>query len=309
MKKFKILTSFALLAFIVFGTSFNYSAFADDNFSSPDEKPFNPASYDAHLLIDRACSVCHGVNGISKWPFIPNLAAQDKTYLESQLKAFRMRARADRYAQAEMWGMAQPLTDSEITAIADYFSSLKAPTGRTSELSLAATYFGESIFKTGFPKRSVPACNTCHKLNGEGDVDIPRLAGQHADYIERELKEFRNGFRSNDIMHFIAQNMSNNEIKAISLYLSSLHTPNPNMPPQTQAASTNAPAIAMAAAPAAQVAAASSTPTPEATPTPSHKKFMFFTTSNNQNLKCQKVSGSDKKMKLKCSFLKKSVNL
>ena len=300
MKNFKVLASLALFAAFAIALS-NYSAYADDNFSSPDEKPFNSATHDANLLIDRACSVCHGVNGISKWPFIPNLAAQDETYLETQLKAFRMRARADRYAQAEMWGMAQPLTDSEIKAIAEYFSKLKAPPGRNSELSLAAAYFGENIFKHGFPRRKVPACNTCHKLNGEGDTDIPRLAGQHADYIARELREFRNGFRSNDIMHFIAQNMTNNEIQAISLYLSSLHTP--GIAEQAQAATATTPAVVASAQPAP------TSSTPESMPETTHKKFMFFTTSNNQNLKCELVSGSDQRMKLNCAFLKKSSNL
>ncbi len=307
MKKFKVLASLALFISFAMALS-NYSVRADDNFSSPDERPFNPASHDAHLLIDRACSVCHGVNGISKWPFVPNLAAQDETYLESQLKAFRMRARADRYAQAEMWGMAQPLTDSEIKAIAEYFSNLKAPPGRSSELSLAAAYFGENIFKHGFPRRKVPACNTCHKLNGEGDTDIPRLAGQHADYIERELREFRNGFRSNDIMHFIAQNMTNNEIQAISLYLSSLHTPGLAEQAQAATATTSAAPAVVASAQSAPASSAEAG-APEAAPASTHKKFMFFTTSDNQNLKCQLVSGSDQKMKLNCAFLKKSANL
>ena len=77
-------------------------------------------------LIRRECSACHGPRGISVAPMFPNLAAQQAVYLETQLKAFRDRSRADPHAQAFMWGMAAQLTDSAITEIAAYYAAQEA---------------------------------------------------------------------------------------------------------------------------------------------------------------------------------------
>ncbi len=264
--------------------------------TSPDEKPFIPSSKTSLSLMSNTCSVCHGVNGISKWPFVPSLAGQDKTYLENQLKAFRMRARGDRYAQAEMWGMAQSLKDEEIEALSEYFSKLNPMTGH-SATPTALSEMGELIFKKGFPDRAVPACNTCHLKNGQGDVDIPRLAGQHADYLRREIHEFRSGHRANDIMGFIASHLSNDDIRAVSNYLASIGAstavaaPIPVAPPV---------AAVPAAQPTTSAIANASQNTPPSSPA---KKSFFFITSEGKNIKCSVISKSNGKTMFDCSIL------
>jgi len=64
---------------------------------------------------------CHGSNGISVSPEIPNLAGQKKTYLVNALKDFRAEVRKNPI----MNSMAKPLSDADIENLTTYFSSLK----------------------------------------------------------------------------------------------------------------------------------------------------------------------------------------
>jgi cytochrome c553 len=52
----------------------------------------------------------------------------------------------------------------------------------------------------------------------------PRLAGQHAQYTENQLKTFDKRERTNDnaVMHAIASKLSELERKAVSAYISGL---------------------------------------------------------------------------------------
>jgi len=68
----------------------------------------------------KACSACHGANGISVAPDIPNLAGQRARYLEKQLKAFRS---GDRHSEI-MNAIAGQLDDATIGTLAAYFSRL-----------------------------------------------------------------------------------------------------------------------------------------------------------------------------------------
>lgn len=67
-----------------------------------------------------ACAACHGEKGVSVNPQWPNLAGQKKEYLKMQLHAFRDGTRVNPL----MSPMAKTLSEADIEAIADYFSSL-----------------------------------------------------------------------------------------------------------------------------------------------------------------------------------------
>jgi cytochrome c553 len=71
------------------------------------------------------CSACHGINGVSVAPDIPNLAGQREAYIVSQLKAFRDEARKNPLMNA----IAPQLSDSDMENVAAYFSSLPGHTG------------------------------------------------------------------------------------------------------------------------------------------------------------------------------------
>src|ERR1700724_2256257 len=84
------------------------------------------------------CGTCHGVNGRSVSPTFPNLAGQQASYIELQLKAFKDQSRADPDAQAYMWGMASQLSDATISALAGYFPAQPAAPGRPGNSVLIA---------------------------------------------------------------------------------------------------------------------------------------------------------------------------
>jgi cytochrome c553 len=65
-------------------------------------------------------------------------------------------------------------------------------------------------------------CFLCHGLNGESASAVfPRLAGQHADYIARQLSDFKSGKRSSDTMKAQAEDLTPAEMKVLGEYFQS----------------------------------------------------------------------------------------
>lgn len=172
-------------------------------------------------LVANTCSQCHGDRGISTAPLFPNLAAQDKDYLVTQLKDFRGHKRSDAHAQAYMWGMADPLTDEVIGNVADYFSALPPPAGSKSEDAVEVAA-GKKIFENGIESEGVPACNACHGDTAAGTPTIPRLAGQHREYLAAQILAFRTNQRNNPVMHANVEHITDEQIRDVAAYLSSL---------------------------------------------------------------------------------------
>ena len=169
-------------------------------------------------LIRKECSTCHGPRGISVAPTFPNLAGQQAVYLEAQLRAFRDHSRADPHAQAFMWGMAAQLTDATIKDIAVYLAAQPPARGRPADPTEVAA--GKKIYEEGLPAQSVPACQSCHRLNAEGNGPFPRLAGQHRRYLEKQLEVFATNLRANEIMHATAQSLTALQISQLAAFLS-----------------------------------------------------------------------------------------
>lgn len=73
-------------------------------------------------------------------------------------------------------------------------------------------------------------CAACHgaDFNSPTDPSYPKLAGQHADYLEHALIAYKRGNdgpngRGNAIMGGMAKPLAHNDIADIAAYLSSLH--------------------------------------------------------------------------------------
>jgi cytochrome c553 len=169
-------------------------------------------------LVTRVCSTCHGQGGISISPMFPNLGGQQVVYLETQLKAFRDRSRADPHAQAFMWGMAAQLTDAAITEIAAYYASQRPAPGKPAGREEIAA--GKKIYEEGIPAQLVPPCQSCHGEKAAGNGPFPRLAGQHRPYLERQLGAFISNARANEIMHENSKNLTALQISQIAAFLS-----------------------------------------------------------------------------------------
>jgi cytochrome c553 len=166
------------------------------------------------------CESCHGRDGRSISPTFPRLAGQQKDYIVAQLKAFRDKTRADPHAQTYMWGMAARLSDPTIDAIAAYYASHTPAAGEPS--ASPGTAAGEKIFTEGIPSEGVPACTACHGEKAEGNGPIPRLAGQHQDYLARQMEAFASMARANEIMHEASKDMTAEQISEVTAYLATL---------------------------------------------------------------------------------------
>jgi cytochrome c553 len=166
------------------------------------------------------CGTCHGVNGRSVSPTFPNLASQLAPYIELQLKAFKDQSRADPDAQAYMWGMASQLSDSMISALAGYFAAQPAAPKRGGDSPLIAQ--GRRLFEEGVPARQIPPCASCHGAHAEGMATFPRLAGQHAPYLLKQLLVIQSVLRTAPVMHGVIKDLTKDQMQAVVAYLESI---------------------------------------------------------------------------------------
>ena len=166
------------------------------------------------------CGTCHGVDGNSTNPMFPRLAGQHAWYIEQQLKEFRDHKRGDPYAVAYMYGMASQLSNATIDALAKYFSHQKTGPGKPHPAAEVAA--GDKIFHHGIPSQGVPACAACHGPQGLGSKQFPRLAGQHAKYIMKQLQSFQSNMQQVAIMHGVATTLHAPQMQTVADYLASL---------------------------------------------------------------------------------------
>ncbi|MGB8326863.1 MAG: c-type cytochrome [Steroidobacteraceae bacterium] len=171
----------------------------------------------AERLAIGVCGTCHGPRGNSEQPKYPRLAGQSAKYLAAQLHAFKAQTRGDPDAIGYMWGMAANLDDPVIDALADYYAAQSPRAGRAS--AAATTARGKEIFTQGVESAGVPACATCHGPDAHGLADFPRLAGQHSQYILKQLKSFHSNLRDVAVMHGVAQGLKVAEMQAVATYL------------------------------------------------------------------------------------------
>jgi cytochrome c553 len=177
---------------------------------------------DAGRIAAEICASCHGPGGLSVSPAFPRLAGQNPEYLTAQLKAFRDRTRADPMAQAFMWGMASQLSDDAIAGLAAYYAAQKPVNVTTRDVKLLRE--GQSIFTEGIPAANVTACQGCHKPQAEGNAAVPRLAGQHQEYLLKQLVMFKSELRagaSATIMHGVSGGMTFEQMQAAAAYAAS----------------------------------------------------------------------------------------
>jgi cytochrome c553 len=72
-------------------------------------------------------------------------------------------------------------------------------------------------------------CAGCHGANGEGNPasNFPRIAGQPKSYLARQLHNYANGSRKNQVMEPIAKGLSPQQIDQVAAYYASLSPPAP----------------------------------------------------------------------------------
>lgn len=167
-----------------------------------------------------ACAACHGPDGNSFNPEWPKLAGQHPDYIVKQLQDFKSGVRQNPL----MSPMAAPLSDQDILDLAAFFASQKAQLGEADPNLVAA---GEKVYRGGNVASGVAACAACHSPTGAGNpaAMFPRVSGQYAAYVAKQLQDFKTGARTNDagqMMRNIASKMTDEEIQAVASYMQGL---------------------------------------------------------------------------------------
>lgn len=181
----------------------------------------NPA-IPARTIAQQVCSNCHGVDGNSVSPNFPRLAAQPQPYLVEQLTGFRTHHRSDPAGFEYMWGLSRHLTDEQIRGLAAYFSS-QVPQPNA-PLDAAQVAKGRDIFEHGIGAKQVPPCGSCHGERGQGNANFPRLAGQHADYVVKQLMVFQRTDERPEgvVMKTVAHLLSVDDMVVVAAYVQSM---------------------------------------------------------------------------------------
>lgn len=159
------------------------------------------------------CNQCHGVDGNSKKPEVPNLAGQNPVYLLDQIEKFADGRRINYVMNA----LSKNFTRDDKVNLAIFYASLKVKTVKQDPKLVAQ---GKPVYET--------RCVSCHGAAGAGQADFARLAGQQKQYVENTLFKFKmrtkdsKAKRSSDIMEAISNALSNEDIIAVSAYIAQL---------------------------------------------------------------------------------------
>jgi cytochrome c553 len=190
-------------------------------------QPSAPAPADsgatARTLAETVCAKCHGVTGMAALSNVPNLAGQQREYLIKQLREFKSHSRRDRPGVENMWSISHDLTVGQIAELAGYFAGQK-PLPQPVEGTPEAISAGQAIFSGGAVQSGVPPCSSCHGADGRGKSAVPRLAGQHATYLIKQLMVFQ---RSNErpgggLMKSVSHGLTPENIASVAAYLQAL---------------------------------------------------------------------------------------
>lgn len=184
-------------------------------------KPGDPVAAQKKVAM---CIGCHGIVGYqASFPEIhrvPMISGQSAKYIAASLNAYKKGERK----HPSMRGIADSLSDQDMADVAAYYSVHGVVEGATlpAKPSKEPSAQVDALLKKG-------GCVACHGENFAKPIDpaYPKIAGQHADYLFVALKAYKTENnpqigRSNGVMAGMAKQFSNNELKELSKYVSSL---------------------------------------------------------------------------------------
>jgi cytochrome c553 len=158
------------------------------------------------------CAACHGIGGNSTDPQYPVLAGQTMRYLYLQLKDYKEGRRKNPLMDA----MVVDLTRDDMLALGTYFSKQRVlPTKFKPD---------EAKAKLGKAKADEVLCTMCHLGGFAGQNEVPRAAGQHYEYVLKQLQDFKARRRTNDAgsMTSVSNILTDADIENLAHYIAGL---------------------------------------------------------------------------------------
>ncbi len=158
------------------------------------------------------CIACHGPGGNSTMTQMPVLAGQTARYLYLQLRDFQEGRRTD----PQMTPMVAGLSRDDMRELSAYFAAQK-PAQLAFKPDPAKARLGKA-------KADETLCTMCHLGGFAGQNEIPRVAGQHYDYVVKQMLDFKARKRTNDAgnMTSVASTLSEADIENIAHYVAGL---------------------------------------------------------------------------------------
>jgi len=159
------------------------------------------------------CFACHGPNGNSPNAAYPILAGQSWRYIYIELQDFKAGRRSD----PVMSPLAADLSREDMMALGNFFAAQK-------QLPIAFKADGARV-EAGRKVSDAVLCPMCHLGGFVGQNEIPRVAGQHPQYIKKQLQDFKAKRRTNDAgnMTSVAGTLSDEDIENLSQYIANLN--------------------------------------------------------------------------------------
>ena len=156
-----------------------------------------------------ACVACHGPGGRSVLPMFPILAGQTARYIYLELRDYQ----EGRRTHEMMTPMVAGMTRDEMRELADYFSKQRPPVQPFRPDAEKA--------RVGKLKADETLCTMCHLGGFAGQNEVPRVAGQHYDYIVKQLSDFKARTRTNDAgsMTSVCSTLNAQDIENLAHYL------------------------------------------------------------------------------------------
>lgn len=163
----------------------------------------------------QACVACHGPDGNSQVPAIPSIAGQPRQFIEMSLIMFR----EGRRINEAMKPLVDKLSNADVRDLAQYFAAQK--------MTAPATTADPGVAARGRAITEKNNCVQCHSATLTGQQHIPRIAGQHKDYLLEQLKGFKAGTRADfdGTMTSAAQALAADELLLVADYLATLKAP------------------------------------------------------------------------------------
>ena len=161
----------------------------------------------------QVCFGCHGSDGNSTLGEYPILAGQSWRYIYIELKDFKEGRRKDE----QMSPMAATLSTEDMMLLAQFFAARKQ----------APIKFQADPAKVEAGRKTSDAalCPMCHLGDFVGQNEVPRVAGQWPQYINKQLADFKARRRTNDAgnMTSVAATLSDADIENLSQYIGNLY--------------------------------------------------------------------------------------
>jgi cytochrome c553 len=184
-----------------------------------------PDTMEARVL---ACASCHGAKGEgTDNAYFPRLAGKPAGYLYNQLLAFR----SGRRHYPPMNYLLEYLPEEYLKKMAEYFAAQRPPLPppAVADVSKQMLKRGEELVTHGDSAKGIPPCSGCHGPHLTGmKPAIPGLLGLRASYISAQLGAWRYGTRTAtepDCMQIVAGHLTEDDVKSVAAYLSSLAGP------------------------------------------------------------------------------------